>query len=57
MLAPLRAMLPDSGGASLIGDDLLFLRLLAPDGYLLRRALVPILNRLTANALPRHWML
>ena len=55
-LAPLRAMLPDTAGASLIGDDLLVLRLLAPDSYLMRQTLIPILNRLTHNTLPRCWM-
>jgi len=55
-LAPLRAMLPDTAGASLIGDDLLVLRLLAPDSYLVRQTLIPILNRLTDNNLPRCWM-
>lgn len=56
-LAALRALLPDSAGASLIGGDRLFLRLLAADSHLLRRVLVPVLNRLTANSLPRPWML
>jgi len=56
-LDPLRMMLPDSAGASLIRDDVLFLRILAEDSYLLRRALIPILNRLTGDALPRPWML
>lgn len=55
-LAPLRAMLPDTAGASLIGEDLLVLRLLAPDSYLVRQSLIPILNRLTDNNLPRCWM-
>ena len=56
-LDPLRALLPETGGASLIRDDLLFLRALAPDGFALRRALVPILEYLTANNLPRCWMI
>ncbi|MCV2889506.1 urease accessory protein UreD [Ruegeria aquimaris] len=56
-LAPVRAALPATGGASLVGEDMLLMRLLAPDSFLLRRTLVPILNRLTRNALPRPWMI
>ncbi|MCU9839191.1 urease accessory protein UreD [Ruegeria sp. WL0004] len=56
-LAPVLAALPATGGASLVGEDMLLMRLLAPDGFLLRRTLVPILNRLTHNALPRPWMI
>jgi urease accessory protein len=66
-LAPLRAMLPPQAGASVIGDDLLLLRILAADAYELRRSLIPILNRLTQNCqpqnrltqgtLPRCWMI
>jgi len=55
-LAPLRAMLPDTAGVSLIQDDLLALRLLAADSYLMRQILIPILNRLTDDNLPRCWM-
>lgn len=56
-LAPLRAMLPGAAGASIIRDDILFLRALAPDSFALRAALIPILNRLTDDGLPRPWML
>ncbi len=56
-LAPLRAMLPDTAGASLIGDDVLALRLLAVDGYALRQTLIPILSRLTGGDLPKCWMI
>jgi len=56
-LTPLRTMLPDRAGASLIGDDLLVLRLLAGDGHDLRQSLLPILNRLTGDTLPRCWMI
>ncbi|TCM85734.1 urease accessory protein UreD [Rhodovulum steppense] len=55
-LAPLRALMPATGGVSLIGADLLALRLLAPDSFALRRVLVPVLGRLTDDALPRSWM-
>lgn len=56
-LAPLRALLPDSGGASLIQPDLLVLRLLAPDSLELRRSLLPILDRLSRDSLPISWRL
>jgi urease accessory protein len=56
-LTPLREMLPDTGGASLAADDLLVARILAADGFDLRRTLVPILTRLTQDRLPRPWML
>lgn len=56
-LSPLRAMLPDSAGASLINDDLLAIRAVAEDSYVLRQFLVPILNCLTSDALPRTWMI
>lgn len=54
-LAPLRALMPASGGVSLIGPDLLAMRLLAEDGHVLRGVLLPVLNRLTENNLPRSW--
>lgn len=56
-LPALRAMLPLQAGASLIGEDLLVLRLLAADGHDLRRHLLPILNHLTQDSLPRCWMI
>ncbi|KUF09395.1 urease accessory protein ureD [Pseudoponticoccus marisrubri] len=56
-LPRLRAMLPASGGASLIGADLLVLRLLAQDGFALRQALLPILDRLSRETLPASWRL
>ncbi|KPD12985.1 urease accessory protein ureD [Phaeobacter sp. 11ANDIMAR09] len=56
-LPRLRSMLPLRAGASLIGADLLVLRLLAADGHELRCSLVPILNHLTQDTLPRCWMI
>ncbi|MCV2868700.1 urease accessory protein UreD [Defluviimonas sp. WL0002] len=56
-LAAVRNELPVTGGASLKADDLLVLRVLAPDGFLLRRALLPILDRLTKGGLPTVWSL
>jgi len=55
-LAPLREQLPKSGGASLIGPDLLVARILAPDSFDLRQSLVPILRELSGGTLPRSWM-
>ncbi|MGX9354635.1 urease accessory protein UreD [Roseobacteraceae bacterium S113] len=57
MLAPLRAHLPETGGASLLAPGVLFARLLASDAFALRRALVPALETLTGAALPRTWMI
>ncbi|SFA98457.1 urease accessory protein [Poseidonocella pacifica] len=51
-----RALLPQSAGASLLGPDLLVARLLAPDSLALRRMLLPLLTRLNAGPLPRSWM-
>lgn len=56
-LARLRALLPAAAGASLLGPDLLVARLLAPDSYVLRQSLVPVLNHLSQNQLPRCWMI
>lgn len=56
-LAPLRALLPDSAGVTLVRDGLLVLRALAEDGFALRRTLIPVLDRLSGDALPRSWRL
>lgn len=55
-LSPVRVLLPETAGASLIGDDLLVLRLLAADSHALRQTLIPILTRLRGAPLPRCWM-
>ncbi|MEL6450706.1 MAG: urease accessory protein UreD [Pseudomonadota bacterium] len=57
LLAPVRALLPSSGGASLLAADVLALRMLAPSGYHLRRHLLPILDHLTQGHLPLCWRL
>lgn len=57
VLTTLRADLPATAGASLIHRDVLVARVLATDSFALRQALVPILNRLTGNDLPRPWMI
>ena len=56
-LAPLRALLPPTGGASLLAPDMLTLRLVAPDGHALRTHLLPALDRLSGGALPTSWRL
>lgn len=56
-LAPVRALLPASGGASMPGPDLLVVRLLAGDGHALRSTLLPILDRLSRDRLPTSWRL
>jgi urease accessory protein len=56
-LAPLRALLPDTGGASLVRPGVLVARLLAEDGFALRRALIPIIARLSGIAPPKNWTL
>ncbi|MEL7281303.1 MAG: urease accessory protein UreD [Pseudomonadota bacterium] len=49
--------LPQMAGASLLHEDVLVLRLLARDGFELRRSLLPILDRLTGHTLPISWRL
>jgi urease accessory protein len=56
-LSFIRDALPDTGGVSLIGNDLLVMRLLAEDSFVLRKSLLPILDRLTDNGLPLCWRL
>lgn len=56
-IGPVRNLIQGQGGASLIADDLLAVRLLAKDGFDLRRTLVPILDLLTKHTLPQSWRL
>lgn len=56
-LPALRALMPGTGGASLIRPDVLFARFLAPDSYLLRRDLIPVLELLHDGPLPKTWTL
>ena len=57
VLGRIRKMLPASAGASMIAKDVLVLRLLAPCSFEMRRSLVPILDLLTQNTLPKSWRL
>lgn len=56
-LTAVRNLLPDTAGASLIRDDLLIVRLLADDSMALRHSLLPVLDRLNPDPLPRCWTL
>lgn len=54
-LDAVRGLLPKSAGASLIRDDVLFLRMLAEDGYALRQTLIPVISLFSHLPLPRTW--
>lgn len=56
-LGAVRALLPDTGGASCLARDVLVLRCVARDGFELRRHLLPVLDRLSQNTLPVSWRL
>ena len=56
-IAPLRDMLPATAGATLLAEDVLVIRHLAPDAFALRRDMLPILDRLTDRTLPPSWRL
>lgn len=56
-LDPVRQHLPQTGGASLLAADVLCLRVVAQDSFDLRRALLPVLERLNHGALPVSWRL
>ncbi len=55
-LTPLRALLGPLGGVSLRAPDMLVLRCMAPDSYLLRKTLIPALALLTDHKIPRCWI-
>ena len=57
MIDGVRALLPSSGGASLLADNILIIRLLCSDSFALRTTLLPILTHLTHNAVPKNWRL
>ncbi len=54
-LDKIRAMLPDTAGAGCPVSDLVFIRLVAPDSFVLRKTLVPLLTHLSNDPLPRTW--
>lgn len=57
LLPQVRAHLPGAGGASLLDNGILVIRLLEQDGFLLRKTLVPVLEALTDATLPKTWSL
>ncbi|WHZ37601.1 urease accessory protein UreD [Sagittula sp. MA-2] len=56
-LAQLRSHLPITGGASLLRPDVLVARVLAEDGFTLRKTLLPALDLLSGHGLPVSWRL
>lgn len=56
-LKAVRALLPQTAGASMLADDVLVIRQLATDSFELRRTLIPILEHLSNNTLPNSWRL
>ncbi|MBD3663927.1 urease accessory protein UreD [Sulfitobacter sp. TSTF-M16] len=56
-LKPVRAMLPQTAGATTLADDILVIRQLAPDSFALRRNMIPILELLSNGTLPTSWRL
>jgi urease accessory protein len=56
-LVPLRALLGPASGVSLIREGVLFARVLAQDGFEMRRVLIPVVERLAQAALPKVWRL
>jgi len=56
-LTACRDLLPQTGGATLLADTVLIIRLLAADSFALRSALLPILQLMTDNTVPKNWRL
>lgn len=60
-VSALRGLLPETGGVSLLRDDVMVARVLAEDGFALRQTLLPALDRLSGTAdgggLPISWRL
>jgi len=54
-LPVVRDALPDQGGASLIRPGVMIARLVAEDGFALRKALIPILELFRGAPLPTVW--
>lgn len=52
-----RELLPATAGISQPAPDLLFARILAPDGFALRHALIPLIAHFRNDPLPRPWMI
>ena len=57
LLEPVRALLSQKAGASLLNDNILVVRMLAQDSHEMRTATFPILTLLTHNTVPKNWRL
>ena len=57
LLEPVRALLPQKAGASLLNDNILVVRMLAQDSHEMRTTTFPILTLLTHNNVPKNWRL
>ena len=57
LLGPVRGLLPETAGASMLSDTVLVVRILAPDSFVLRATLLRVLTVLTNNAVPKNWRL
>lgn len=57
LLAPCRALLPTTAGASMLSERVLVVRMLAQDSFALRAALLPILKLFTNDTVPKNWRL
>ncbi len=49
--------LPQTSGVSLIAEHVLLIRMLAADGFALRRQLIPVVEALSSAPIPRVWRL
>lgn len=56
-LERVRKTMPETAGASLVRDDVLVARILAKDGFLLRKSLLPVIETLHGDKIPRPWMI
>lgn len=56
-LDALRAMMPETGGVSLLAQNVLAMRIVSEDSFMLRKSLLPALDRLTKDSLPTSWRL
>ena len=56
-LGPLRELLPETAGASLVCPGVLVARIIATDGMALRHVLAPALVLLRGAPLPKVWRL
>ena len=53
----LRPLLPETAGVSLVRDTVLVARFLATDAFELRKTLLPVIETLHGDQIPRPWMI